>query len=282
MEERRETDDWELVERARNGDRRALERLLGGVRDWIYNVIRRILLNPQESEDATQEVLVKIATNLARYDARRASFKTWAYRIAVNHALNMKRGSMEDLVTGFDAYAQGLRSVPDIDIPASELSNPENLHLIEEAKASCTLGMLLCLDREQRVAIVLADFMGMGDRDSAELVGISHAAFRQRLSRARRDLYRFMDDECGLINERNSCRCSRKMRGFQQNGWIDTSSPRFSAPHLRRLKERVANLACEDDDFQRPEYREFFRDHPHFETPSKILDEILARFSPAV
>jgi RNA polymerase sigma factor (sigma-70 family) len=77
-------DDEALVERARSGDRRALEQLLAGVRDWAYNVIRRVLLNPQESEDATQEVLVKIATNLAGYDPRRATFRTWAYRRTPN------------------------------------------------------------------------------------------------------------------------------------------------------------------------------------------------------
>lgn len=269
-----------LVERARRGDARALEELLRGVSDWIYNVVRRVLLNPQESEDATQEVLVKIATNLAGYDARRASFRTWAYRVAMNHALNAKRGLMEEYITSFDAYGQGLRETPDLEVPASELDNPEAQLLIEETKASCTLGMLLCLDREQRVCLILADLMGLPDRESATLLGISHDAFRQRLSRARRDLYRFMDDECGLVNEKNPCRCSRKMMAFRDRGWIEAAAPRFSAPHLARLRAHVSALdgACED--YQRPEYREVFRDHPFFETPARILDEILSRFNP--
>lgn len=68
-------EELNLIERARTGDRRALESLLSKVQSWIYNVIRRILLNPQEAEDHTQEVLLKIATNLAAYDPTRASFK---------------------------------------------------------------------------------------------------------------------------------------------------------------------------------------------------------------
>ncbi|MBL8019619.1 MAG: RNA polymerase sigma factor [Leptospirales bacterium] len=276
----RGSEEIPLVEAARTGDRAALDILLQGVRDWVYNVIRRVLLNPQESEDATQEVLLKVATNLAAYDASRSRFRTWVYRIAINHSLNAKRGRLEEVTTGFDGYAQGLRDVADVEVPASELGNPENLILIAEAKASCTLGMLLCLDREQRIALILSDFMGLPDLESAGLLDISHDAFRKRLSRARHDLYQFMDDKCGLINERNPCRCNRKMKGFQMNGWIDPANPRFSAPHLRRLKEQASELQCEDDDFQRPEYRDVFRDHPYFEAPARILDEILARFDP--
>lgn len=275
-------EELNLIERARTGDRRALESLLSKVQSWIYNVIRRILLNPQEAEDHTQEVLLKIATNLAAYDPTRASFKTWAYRISVNHALNGKRGRLEEITTGFSDYANELEKMPNIDIPANELSSPENLVLIEEAKASCTLGMLLCLDREQRIALILADLMGLSDRESSELLDISNEAFRKRLSRARKDLYTFMDDKCGLINEKNPCRCSKKMQSFQNNGWIDPAYPRFSMPLVHRLKEQVKDLHCEYDDFRRLEYQEIFRDHPFFETPPQILEELLEKYSPKI
>ncbi|TGM45652.1 RNA polymerase sigma factor [Leptospira vanthielii] len=275
-------EEIQLIERARTGDRRALESLLSEVQTWIYNVIRRILLNPQESEDVTQEVLLKIATNLAAYDPIRASFRTWAYRIAVNHALNGKRGHLEEITTGFSGYAKELEKMPDIEIPTNELSNPENLILVEEAKASCTLGMLLCLDREQRISLILADLMGLSDHDSSELLGISNEAFRKRLSRARKDLYTFMDDKCGLMNEKNPCRCSKKMKSFQNNGWIDPNLPRFSMPHVRRLKEQVGEIQCEYEDYRRLDYQQIFRDHPYFETPPKILEELLTKYSPAV
>lgn len=275
-------EELNLIERARTGDRRALESLLSKVQSWIYNVIRRILLNPQEAEDHTQEVLLKIATNLAAYDPTRASFKTWAYRISINHALNGKRGRLEEITTGFSDYANELEKMPNLEFPANELSSPENLVLIEEAKASCTLGMLLCLDREQRIALILADLMGLSDRESSELLDISNEAFRKRLSRARKDLYTFMDDKCGLINEKNPCRCSKKMKSFQNNGWIDPEIPRFSMPLVRRLKEQVKVLHCEYEDFKRLEYQEIFRDHPYFETPPKIMEELLVKYSPKI
>lgn len=268
-----------LIELARTGDRRALERLLTSVQDWIYNVIRRVLLNPQESEDATQEVLLKIATNLAAYDSNRAAFRTWAYKIAMNHALNGKRGKLEELTTDFIGYEKELDEMPNIEVPTHELNNPENLVLVSEAKAACTLGMLLCLNRKQRISLILADLMGLPDLESAELLNISSEAFRKRLSRARNDLYTFMNDKCGLINENNPCRCSKKMKGFQKNGWIDPNNPRFSAPHLKRLKDQVSELQCEHEDFNKPEYQNIFRDHPFFQTPSKILEELLEKFS---
>jgi RNA polymerase sigma factor (sigma-70 family) len=50
-----------------------------------------MLYHPQDAEDATQEILVKALTALSSYEGR-SSFRTWLYRIVVNHVLNAKRG----------------------------------------------------------------------------------------------------------------------------------------------------------------------------------------------
>jgi len=48
----------------------------------------------QDAEDATQEILLKAVTRLSSFEDR-SSFRTWLYRIVVNHVLNMKRGRIE-------------------------------------------------------------------------------------------------------------------------------------------------------------------------------------------
>jgi DNA-directed RNA polymerase specialized sigma24 family protein len=84
-------EDRALVLRAKSGDRAALEELVRRHQAWIYNIDVRMLYHPQDAEDATQEILVKALTALSSYEGR-SSFRTWLYRIVVNHVLNAKRG----------------------------------------------------------------------------------------------------------------------------------------------------------------------------------------------
>jgi RNA polymerase sigma factor (sigma-70 family) len=87
-------EDENLVARARAGDRKALEDLIEHHQAWIYNIALRMLFHPQDAEDATQEILVKIVTRLSSFEGR-SSLRTWIYRIVVNHVLNMRRGRLE-------------------------------------------------------------------------------------------------------------------------------------------------------------------------------------------
>jgi hypothetical protein len=104
------------------------------------------------------------------------------------------------------------------------------------------LGMLLCLDREQRLIYILGEILDVTDAVGAELLEISRENFRQQLARARRDLHSFMNDRCGLVNRSNPCRCAKKTRGFMQAGYVDpeSSCSRASASNRSmRLRGRV-------------------------------------------
>ena len=59
---------------------------------------------------------------------------------------------------------------------------------------ACTCGMLLCLDREQRLAYILGAILDVSDSVAAEVLEITSESFRQRLARTRRDLRNFVDD----------------------------------------------------------------------------------------
>src|SRR6266446_1386131 len=82
--------DAELVEQAKNGDRAALEKLVLRHQAWIYNIAVRMVFQPQDAEEVTQEVLVKVITQLSTFKVE-SKFRTWLYRIVANHVLNMKR-----------------------------------------------------------------------------------------------------------------------------------------------------------------------------------------------
>ena len=140
-------EDHVLVLRARAGDRQALEELIQRHESWIYNIAVRMLYHPQDAEDATQEILLKALTRLSSFEGR-SSFRTWLYRIVVNHVLNMKRGRAEQAVISFSAYGQAIEDTPDLDLPDPKYMSADANLLVTEAKIACTTGMLLCLDRE--------------------------------------------------------------------------------------------------------------------------------------
>ena len=270
--------DAELVERARDGDRAALEQLILRHQAWVYNIAVRMVFHPQDAEEVTQEVLIKAVTRLSTFrgDSR---FRTWLYRIAANHVLNMKRCGAERQSQTFDSYAAALESIPDLDLPDPKSVPVDVPLLVEESKVACTTGMLLCLDRKQRLVFTLGEILGASDTVASEILEMSADNFRQCLARARRDLYQFMHDRCGLVNTSNPCRCPKKTKGFIADGHVDPARLLFVSLHVRRVREAAPGTAREIEDALESQYAEVFRDHPFHEPPDqsawlrRILDQ---------
>ena len=263
-----DSEDRALVLGAKSGDAAALEELVVRHQAWIYNIAVRMLYHPQDAEDATQEILVKALTALSSYEGR-SSFRTWLYRIVVNHVLNTKRGRLEPPTMSFSCYAHGLDRTADLD-PPDQSSVPIDVRLlVEEARLSCTAGMLLCLDREQRLIYILGEILEVTDGVGSELLDISRDNFRQKLARARRDLHNFMNERCGLVNRANPCRCANKTRGFIQAGYIDPNSLLFARDHVERVHE-VVRTSAEALTTLDAQYADVFRQHPFHRPPDLV------------
>jgi len=71
---------------AKNGNRRALETVVRRIQDKIYGLSLRMLGKPEDAEDETQEILIKIITHLSDF-REESAFSSWVYRIACNHLL---------------------------------------------------------------------------------------------------------------------------------------------------------------------------------------------------
>src|SRR6267154_3101262 len=228
--------DAELVEKAKSGDRAALEKLVLRHQAWIYNIAIRMVFHPQDAEEVTQEVLVKVITKLSTFKGE-SKFRTWLYRIAANHVLNMKRRSAETQAPTFADYGAAIESTPDLDLPDPKTVPVALPLLVEEAKNGCTMGMLLCLDRKQRLIFTLGAVLGASDAVGAEVVEMTADNFRQCLARARRDLHSFMNNQCGLVNKSNPCRCPKKTRGFIESGHVDPRHLLFVPDYVERVRE---------------------------------------------
>jgi RNA polymerase sigma factor (sigma-70 family) len=262
-------DDQELVGQAKNGSRAALEELVLRHQAWIYNIALRMVFQPEDAEEVTQEVLIKAITRLGSFKGE-SKFRTWLYRIAANHVLNMKRRGGESQPQTFSSYAAAINETPDWDLPDPKAVPVDVRLLVEEAKISCTTGMLLCLDRRQRLLFALAEIFGASDTVGGEILEISPNNFRQCLARARRDLYQFMNNQCGLVNGSNPCRCPKKTKGFIDAGHVDPGNLRFVPMHVRRIKEAAAGTVRAIENVLDGQYAAVFRVHPFLEPKDKI------------
>jgi len=149
--------------------------------------------------------------------------------------------------------------------------------MVEEAKISCTTGMLLCLDRKQRLVFTLGEIFGASDTIGGEILEMSPDNFRQSLARARRDLYQFMNGQCGLVNANNPCRCPKKTQGFINAGHVDPHHLQFVSLHIRRIQEAAADTVREIDDAVHRQYAAIYREHPFLQPSEQVqwLSQVL-------
>ena len=228
MTRRDEISIEQVVARAVEGSRDALEEVVRRIQDQVYGLSLRMLFHPMEAEDATQEILIKVITNLKAFRFE-GSFRGWVFRIAVNHLKGARKTMWERV--GYDqdkaqahidrAQARGWFSQP--------LEAPEAL-LEVEMRSACTQALLMTLDRAHRVVFILAVVMEVSSREGAEILDITPAAFRQRLSRGRRRVMEFLRTNCGLFDQGNPCTCAALAAGRVSQGWLNPGRLLFASP----------------------------------------------------
>jgi RNA polymerase sigma factor (sigma-70 family) len=265
--------DAELVKLATGGDKEALQNLIIRHQVFIYNLGLKMTKNVEDAEDLTQEVFIKAITALAKFEGK-SKFRTWLYRITVNHFLNTKKRKTELKIADFESYFNSIDN-----IPVYELNNQEQNDLsesIEEIRISCTTGMLLCLDREQRMIYILGEMFDIDHHLGSEILGITAGNFRIRLMRARRDLYNWMNKRCGLINKSNPCRCAKKTKAYIEAGYVDPNNLKFNSRHKKKIYELSQEKAIIISSTVEDLYKNIFQQHPLQEplTTTKIVDEI--------
>ena len=132
----------QLVEQACEGDKEALEAVIIGIQDRIYNLALRMLWHPSDAEDATQEILMKVITHLSQF-RRESAFMTWVYQIAKNHLLTTRRHRAETTPLSFAFIGDVLEAVeaeraqanPTLEIQ----DGVEQELLVKEIQLRCTL-----------------------------------------------------------------------------------------------------------------------------------------------
>ncbi len=266
-----ETNIDELVVRAREGDKEAVDGLVREITGMVFGLAMRMLGRPAEAEDATQEILIKTITHLSEFRGESA-FTTWVYRIAANHLLAARKSLARQQTISFDEYAEAIDQVIETDWSGSISEADYGLRL-EEMLISCTQGMLLCLNRDQRLSYILGDIFDLDGNVGGYIMDVSAETFRKRLSRARDRLFTFMKKKCSLIDPDNPCTCIKQVACEITQSESGLPKPIWTgyACRVRRLPE-VMNRLHELGELKR--VAAVFRSHPEYLAPETLGDQI--------
>ena len=215
--------DLELVQAVLAGNKPQLDSLIQSVQAQIYNLAIRFLWNKEDAEDATQEILIKVITNLARFEGK-STLKTWVYRVTSNHLMNLKKTKVEQTVGSFKDFSEDLNYLPE---PESYEGADSRL-MEREMKTGCTLAMLQCLNRDQREAFILGSALKINSKKAATITDTTPETFRKRLQQARQQIGTFLESNCGVYNPQNKCRCSKRINTAIKQGRIQPDNLAFT------------------------------------------------------
>lgn len=164
-------DSW-LVGKARGGNVDAFEVLVRRHRTRVYRIALRILGDPQDAQDVTQDVFIQVWGSLAAFLGGSA-FTTWLYRITVNRSLNHRQRRRDTL------------PLPEDDPPAG--ADPADV-VIARHRARATTQAIASLPPDQRAVFVLHQIEGFSYPEVAAILSLPEPTVRGRLARSRRIL----------------------------------------------------------------------------------------------
>lgn len=172
--------DVVLVDRALAGDGQAFETLVRQHEARVYRTALGIVGNPEDAEEALQDTFLKTYQHLKEF-RRDARFTTWLTRIAINAALNKLRG--QRATTSLDDEGElSAELMPQRCEPWQE--SPERLYAKEEIRL-IVQEAIQSLPPEYRAVLVLRDISELDTVQTAEALGLTIAATKSRLLRAR-------------------------------------------------------------------------------------------------
>lgn len=238
--------DLDTVSAAALGDAAALRSVVESLSRPLYNLSLRMLASHHDAEEATQEALLRIVTHLGNFKGE-SKFTTWAWTVATRVVFEYRKqrvrapipidGFAEDLLDGLDEGA-----APDA----------YDAVLLQQVKLGCGRAMLLCLDDDLRVAYTLGEILEVPGPEAAEILGLSPAAYRKRVSRARQTVNANLQKVCGVANDQAACRCEKRVKPARRLGRLDDRDA-DGALDVVELKRRVGAIEalCRAEPFYR-------------------------------
>ena len=188
--------DEKIIREILNHNIDAYKVLVDRYADSIANLCWRYLGSQDEAEDATQDVFLKAYQALGQWEPK-AKFKTWLYRIAINHCLNLLKRRQK---VAFQTLTPG-KSEKDDSILSDPPSREEDAEtgLIKRQKQNTIRNLIQELPINQRHVIILYYYQNLSYREVAEVLNISINSVESRLYRAKQNLAKKIQNWSGKI-----------------------------------------------------------------------------------
>jgi len=168
-------------QRENSGDLATFERIMTQCERRVLRIALRLLNNPQDAQDAAQEVFLRLYKHLDRLDETRG-YEPWLFRVTVNVCRDIARSRRRTI---------GLEDVAELPLdPASPLPDAYQ-DLARAQQREVVRRGLSCLGEKERAAIVLRDVEGLSTREVAGILGTSEATVRSQICTARLKLRDF-------------------------------------------------------------------------------------------
>jgi RNA polymerase sigma-70 factor, ECF subfamily len=163
----------DIIERYQRGDTMAFKEIYEHTSRFIYNVIYKLVNHPQQAEDLTHDVYLKLFNARESYNGS-VKFTTWAYRIAMNHALNtLKRHNV------------WLTKIKQVFFESPQYSTLD--YYEEDIKSQQVQAILENLPQQFRIILILREFEGLSYEAIADILNIELGTVKSRLSRAKKE-----------------------------------------------------------------------------------------------
>ena len=183
-------DEIKCVKKAARGDASAFESLVMHYQGQIYRLCFRMTGNSEDAQDMTQEAFLKAWKNLSTFQFDSA-FSTWLYRLASNCCLDLLRSMKRKPTVSLTAETED-EDGEIIDV-ADDAPSPEEEAIVSQERDDLRKALAL-LDDEQRQILILRVVNDLSYTEIAEVLNIKEGTVKSRLSRARDNLRKKLDE----------------------------------------------------------------------------------------
>jgi RNA polymerase sigma factor (sigma-70 family) len=172
-------------------------------RGLVVAISHRMIQNPEMAKDAAQEAWMEILKSLHTFRGE-SKISTWIYIIASRVILKQARDEKVYSIRYLSEYFRdGERESP-------FEKETDKRRWVKEMCDKCLTGILHCLSNQDRLLYVLFDIAGLSYREIAAIVDDQESTVRKRVSRCRKKLRNFLNEECVLFKPDGNCSCRMK------------------------------------------------------------------------
>lgn len=260
-----------IIGSALSGNQASLTKLINLVSDKIFNIALYFHGEYSLAQDASQDILIQVIQKLNTLK-NPDKFENWAYTIASNKLRNTLRDSKRFKGLSFEAMEADSKS--HLELSDTQNEDIENIkELAYELKISCTIAMLMCLEKEDRMIFLFSSLLNLKSNVASEILGLSPDLFRKRLSRAKKKLMNFIDENCGLVNPDNPCKCKQRVNYALLQGRISPNQKYYSSVDFVENETSLSKKILEMEELE--DMGTIFKNNPSYKMPSEILNKVI-------